>query len=143
MKWITVISLMAGLLVAADDPKPEDVKKEVAKFQGTWKITKIERDGEDLTDEIGEAELEVKGEEYTAPTIAAKFKMDPSKKPKAIDISYTEGPSAGQTVKAIYKFEGDTFTMCRALTDAAPRPTEFAAPAGSGKMLIMLKNKKK
>jgi uncharacterized protein (TIGR03067 family) len=141
MKWIALMLLMTGLVVAADDPKPEDVKKEVAKFQGTWKITKIEREGDDLTDEIGDAELEVKGEEYTAPTIAAKFKMDPSKKPKAIDVSYTEGPNAGQTVKAIYKFDGDTFTMCRALTDAGPRPTEFAAPAGSGKMCIVLKKK--
>ena len=142
MKWITLISLMAGLLVAADDSQAGGHQEGGGKVPGHLEDHQGRaRDGEDLTDQIGEAELEVKGEEYTAPNLAAKFKMDPSKKPKAIDISYTEGPSAGQTVKAIYKFEGDTFTICRALTDAAPRPTEFAAPAGSGKMFIVLKKK--
>jgi uncharacterized protein (TIGR03067 family) len=141
MKWIALVSLISGLVIAGDEPKPEDVKKDLETFQGTWKITKLVRDGDDLTDEIGDAELEVKGQEYTAPTLAAKFKVDPSKKPKAIDISYIEGPSAGQTIKGIYKFEGDTLTMCRGQAEADPRPTEFGAPTGSGRMLIVFKKK--
>jgi uncharacterized protein (TIGR03067 family) len=141
MKWITLLSLVPGLLITDDLPKPEDVKKEVEKFQGSWKFVKLERDGEDLTNQLGDVEMEVKGEEYTAPNIAAKFKLDPSKTPKAIDLSYTEGPAAGHTLKGIYKLDGDTLTICRALAEEDKRPTEFAAPAGSGKMLFHFKRK--
>jgi uncharacterized protein (TIGR03067 family) len=142
MKWITLLSVLAGLSTLGQGPSADDVKKEVEKFQGSWTITKIERDGEDLSDQIGGAEMEVKGEKYTAPNIAATFKLDPSKKPKAIDISYSEGPAAGQTVKGIYKLDGATLTICRALAEGSERPTEFAAPAGSGKMLFEFKRKK-
>jgi uncharacterized protein (TIGR03067 family) len=138
---ITLVCLLAGLVPAGQD-KPDDAKKELEKLQGTWTITKVQRDGEDLSDQIGGAEMEIKGEEYTAPNIAASFKLDPSKKPKAMDISYTEGPAAGQKIKGIYKVEGDRLTICRAMAEADARPTEFTAPAGSSKMLFEFERKK-
>jgi uncharacterized protein (TIGR03067 family) len=141
MKSLAFVFLLAGLIGLGDDPKPEDVKKEVEKLQGTWTISKIERAGEDLTPQLGGAEVEIKGEELTAPNIAAGLKLDPSQSPKALDMSYTEGPAAGQTVKAIYKLEDDTLTLCRALTKDGKRPTDFTAPEGSGKMLFVFKRK--
>ncbi len=122
MKLTAIVLLMAGLVACGDEPKADDVKKEVEKLQGTWTISKIERDGEDLTEQIGGAEVEIEGEKYTAPNIAASFKLDPSKSPKSIDLSYTEGPAAGKTIKAIYKLEGETLTICRAMSAESECP---------------------
>jgi uncharacterized protein (TIGR03067 family) len=139
MKWITFLSLLTGLVIADDQSSVDDVKKEVERLQGSWKFVKVERDGEDLIGQIGDVEMEIKGEEYTAPNIAAKFKLDPSKSPKTIDLSYTQGPAEGQTVKGIYKLDGDSLTICRALAEVSNRPSDFTAPAGSGKMLFQFK----
>jgi uncharacterized protein (TIGR03067 family) len=142
MEWIAILTLAAALFAPGDEPKPDDAKKELEKLQGSWTIMKVERDGDDLGGLAGGAEMEIEGEKYTAPGIAASFKLDPSKDPKAIDISYTEGPAAGQTVKGIYKLEGDTFTICRALAESGDRPKEFSAPSGSSRMLFEFKRKK-
>jgi uncharacterized protein (TIGR03067 family) len=142
MKWLAILSLAVGLAAPGDGAKKDEAKNELEKLQGTWSITKVERDGDDLSDQVGGAEMEINGEKYAAPNIAASFKLDPSKNPKAIDISYTEGPAAGQTVKGIYKLDGDTFTICRALAESGDRPKEFTAPSGSGRMLFEFKRKK-
>jgi len=142
MRALALMTLSVGLLAGGDDPKPEDVKKDLDTFQGTWTIVTLERDGVNLLQQFGTFEMVVKGDEYTAPNIAATFKLDPSKSPKAIDISYKEGPAAGQTIKAIYKLEGDNLTMCRARAQGDERPVEFAAPSGSGRMLFAFKRAK-
>jgi uncharacterized protein (TIGR03067 family) len=141
MRAIALFVFATGLLSLVDDPKPDDVKKEFEALSGTWKITKMELEGKDLLANFGEVEAEIKDKELTSPGIAADLKLDPSKKPKAIDLSYTEGPSAGKTVKGIYKLDGDTLAICRALKEEDERPTEFSAPADSGKMLFEFKRK--
>jgi uncharacterized protein (TIGR03067 family) len=141
MRAIALFLFAAGLFSFVDDPKPDDVKKEFETLTGTWKVTKMELEGKDLLADFGEVEAEIKDKELTTPGIAAGLKLDPSKKPKAIDLSYTEGPSAGKTVKGIYKIDGDTLTICRALKEDDERPTEFSAPSGSSKMLFEFKRK--
>lgn len=55
--------------------------------------------------------------------------MDPGNKPKAIDISGTEGPNASKTILAISELDGDTLRVCYGLR-GAPRPTEFKSHSG-------------
>ncbi|HEV3163008.1 MAG TPA: DUF5004 domain-containing protein [Isosphaeraceae bacterium] len=141
MKAIPMILLALGLFAAGEDPKTDDAKKDQEKLQGTWTMSKLERDGEDLLQQAGAVEVVFKDDTYKNDFVAAKFKLDPSKTPKAIDVTYTEGNAVGQTFKGIYKLDGDTLTICRANDEKADRPTEFTSPAGSGKMLFVLKKK--
>jgi uncharacterized protein (TIGR03067 family) len=136
MNAIVLTLLASGLLVGGDAPKPEDVKAQAEKLRGTWKFTKMERDGRDLIGQFGPVDVVFDAEKFASPGIEATFKLDPSQNPRAMDISYSEGPAAGQTVKAIYKLEGDTLTICRGRDHADERPKEFAAPAGSGRFLF-------
>jgi uncharacterized protein (TIGR03067 family) len=139
MSTLILTTLAVSLFVGNDDAK---AKEEVKKLQGTWTISTLLRDGEDLAPQFGQIETVFKGNEYSTPNIKASFELDPSKKPKAIDISYKEGPAAGHTVKAIYKLDDDALSICRPLDPEGDRPTEFAAPAGSGKMLLVFKRAK-
>ena len=142
MRLFALISLAVGLLGVGDGPDSQDGKQEAEKLRGTWTFTKMVRNGQNLLTQFGEVEVVFDAKKFTSPGIEAEYTLDPSKNPKAIDISYKQGPAAGQTIKAIYKLEGDTLTICRALTQKDERPKEFAAPAGSGKFLFEFKRNK-
>jgi uncharacterized protein (TIGR03067 family) len=66
------------------------------------------------------------------------FKLDPSAKPKAIDITGTEGPNKGKTIPAIYELTDDTLTVCYNL-GGKDRPTEFKTKAGTQLFLVTYK----
>jgi uncharacterized protein (TIGR03067 family) len=53
-------------------------------------------------------------------------KIDPSKKPKTIDLTAAEGDSAGKTALGIYELEKDSRKVCIA-KPGDERPTEFAS----------------
>ena len=68
--------------------------------------------------------------------------LDPTKKPKAIDVTFIEGERKGQVVLGIYEIEGDAFRVCVA-RPGDERPAEFSAKAGSGPTLIAYRREKK
>jgi uncharacterized protein (TIGR03067 family) len=74
-------------------------------------------------------------------TYGGTFVLDPGKKPKTIDIKFTEGPEKGNTSLGIYELDGDTLKICLTIT-AKDRPTEFAAKAKSGHGFEVLKREK-
>ena len=58
--------LAVGLLLAADDPKRDGVKKEMAKFQGTWKFVSVEVDSQKMPDRaFTKATVVLKGDQWT------------------------------------------------------------------------------
>ena len=65
------------------------------------------------------------------------YKLDPTKKPKAIDLEFTSTPDRkgiGMKFQGIYALDGDDLRICY---DAEKRPTEFT---GKGKStLVVLK----
>jgi len=71
----------------------------------------------------------------------AKYKLDPAKKPKTIDVLPTDGLDKDKTIEGIYEIKGEELTVCVA-KPGSPRPTEFASKAGSGHVLFVLKKAK-
>jgi uncharacterized protein (TIGR03067 family) len=124
MRPLTVITLAAGLLLAAGGPlaagdAKEAARKELEKFQGTWRYASLDRDGKDALDEAWKAaRLTVKGDKYTVEvrgrTVeAGTFRLDPRPEPKAIDLKITGGADKGQTLKGVYEVGKDgTVKVC-------------------------------
>jgi uncharacterized protein (TIGR03067 family) len=146
-KRLLLVVGLVFLLAAAD--ADEEIKKELARFEGTWKWVSIEMEKMKLSeDALKEPRLKLKGDKFTVTeenanaTFGGTFKVDPSKRPKTIDVTFTDGPEKGKTSLGIYELEGDTYKVC---VDPAgkSRPTEFAVKPGSGHVLQVLKREKK
>jgi uncharacterized protein (TIGR03067 family) len=145
---LLMLVVAAGLLAAAD-ANEDAVKKERAKCKGAWKVTSIEIDGqkpytddqlEGVTTTI-DAAGKLTVEAGSSVVVEATTKIDPTKKPKTIDFSYTEGQLKGKDALGIYELTDDSFKYCRAAPDK-PRPTEFSSKEGSGHTLVVLKRAK-
>jgi uncharacterized protein (TIGR03067 family) len=138
-----VMAAALCLLVAADEPQ-EAAKKELAKMQGEWSMVSGERDGQEFGKDIVDgAKRMVKGDQVTITVneqvfLKARITIDPTKKPRTIDYTPTEGDNKGQTMKGIYELTGDTAKFCTA-QPGAERPTDFTAKEGSGRTLSVWK----
>jgi uncharacterized protein (TIGR03067 family) len=134
-------------LVAADDAA-ENVKKELARFEGTWRWVLIETEKMKISeDDLKDTRVQLMGDKFTVTenansTFGGTFKVDPSKKPKTIDVTFGDGPEKGKIALGIYELEEDTYKV---ITDPAgkSRPTDFAVKPGSGHVLQVLKREKK
>ena len=145
MCWTGLACVAIGLLVG--QPKKDEVKDPALELQGGWKMVLLFVSGEEVpADQAQSGELVVVDNEYRpklgATVEASTFKIDATKKPKAIDFTYTSGFSKGKTIKGIYKIDGDDLTICRGLSPENDRPDEFAAPTGSELLLVVWKRSK-
>ncbi len=125
-----LLALAAVLVVGAPVPKADPVTEELKKFQGRWKLTAAEFNGQPVSPEdVKTASLVVEGEQFTLmignETHKGKFTVDPGKKPRAIDVEFTEGTLKGGKVPGIYEIEGDTRKSCFTRFPDR-RPTDFA-----------------
>lgn len=140
----TGLFLALALLLGAAEPANDDAQNDLNPLQGSWTMVLCFVNGEEIpADQVKTGELSVADNEYrpklgTAAT-SSTIKVDSSKTPKEIDFTYTSGPQKGKTVKGIYKIVGDDLTVCRALTERDDRPIDFAAPADSGRLLVVWK----
>ena len=144
------ISLAGGQRpVLAQSPGEDAVKKELAKFQGTWRVTEVEENGEEApadflraakgTVTVKENKHTLKWGDKSEGTVT--ITIDPTTEPKRYDMTIAEGPQKGQVLQGIYKLEGDTWKYCQDKTGKG-RPTEFSGKAGSGWVLVIMKKAK-
>ncbi len=70
----------------------------------------------------------------------AIYTIDPTKNPKAIDITPLDGVNRGKTLPGIYTWDGDTLKL--AWSEKGTRPTEFVSKKDSGVVLFVLKKEK-
>jgi RNA polymerase sigma-70 factor (ECF subfamily) len=125
---------------AKDAAKAPDDKE---KLQGTWVGVEGERNGEKAAaEDARKFKLIVKGDRITinpdGENRVSTFKLDPTQKPKAIDLTPQDGPAKGQTVPGIYSLEGDTLKLCVSNGEVGNRPTDFTTKAGSGLVVLVL-----
>jgi uncharacterized protein (TIGR03067 family) len=96
--------------------------------------------------QVSEGRMVVRGDSITTTWAGrdtfATFKLDPAVTPRAIDITFKDGPLKDQTVKGIYRFDGDHFVMCRAAQPDRERPADFSSNAGSGRILVVWRREK-
>jgi uncharacterized protein (TIGR03067 family) len=129
-----VLATALTLAVAADKPKEkEQAKKDLEKLQGTWVMAELEVNGALVPPEkIKGTTLVIKGDKYIVKvkdqTHQTTFKLDPSQKPRAIDMYFPAGPdSAPKLSKGVYELDGDTFKLCRHQMPGQDRPTQLGS----------------
>src|SRR5262249_60701295 len=123
--------------------------KDLQVLKGAWRMNSKEVDGrkfsdEEIKDVIGTIDesggvLVRRGDKVLGE---GTVKLDPTKKPKTIDVAFTEGEHKGKTALGIYEIENDAFRVCIA-RPGDERPAEFSAKVGSGCTLIVYKRDKK
>jgi len=98
---------------APADDKAE-LEKEVRKFQGAWTFESSETGGKAIPPgELKGLIIIFEGDKHTIKMGDEMIqvgvqKLDPSKSPKAIDVTMTEGPNKGAVMLGIYEIDGDT-----------------------------------
>ena len=141
-----VLTAPGGTGARADDKA--DVEKELKKFQGTWTFESSEAGGKGLpAGELKGLVLTFEGDKHTVKKgneviQAGTQKLDPSRSPKAIDVTLTEGPNTGAVMLGIYEMDGDTLKVCFD-SEGKKRPTEFKSAPGSDNFVNVHKRVKK
>lgn len=145
---------VGGLLTAvvarafADAAQDEAIKKDRKLIEGTWRVVALEIDGNKSVEEDarkltvvngsdGTWSLRSEGNEISKGTST----IDPTKKPKTIDFTPTEGEGVGQKYPGIYELGEKTRKLCFAPTGKG-RPTEFSSIPGSEHILVTLEREK-
>jgi uncharacterized protein (TIGR03067 family) len=145
-----IVCLFAGVRSpAADgDAKDEAVAKDLQVFKGTWKLSYKEEDGrkfsdEEIKDVIGTVDASGKVSVRRGDKVigGGTIKLDPTKQPKTIDVTFTEGDRKGTTGLGIYEIEGEAFRVCIARA-GEERPADFSTKIGSGRTLVVYKREK-
>ena len=141
--------LLAGILItalstiaSADDGKDEVIKKDRKLIEGTWRVVALEVNGNKGTEEDarkitvvngsdGTWSLRHEGNEIGKGTTT----IDPTKKPKTIDITPIAGGGKDELYLGIYELGEKTRKLCFA-PPGKERPTAFVSTSGSEHILV-------
>jgi uncharacterized protein (TIGR03067 family) len=112
---------------APNAPQHQAVEQEAKKLQGTWKVVGFEVGGTDQTAK-GPKELIFKGDELQGLAPNVKFRIDPTKKPKTLDL--IDKGDAKKIFPMIYELEGNALKIAFSLVaagkgEAPKRPEGF------------------
>jgi uncharacterized protein (TIGR03067 family) len=115
------------------------------KLQGTWHITSLEADGQEMPEVAFDgATIIINEQEFKSLGMGAEYEgtieIDQTQKPKTLDLVFTVGHAAGTRNPGIYKLVKDRWTICLA-TRGIKRPLTFATKPGSGHALETLKRR--
>jgi uncharacterized protein (TIGR03067 family) len=125
-----------------DDPVSEDGKM----LEGAWPPVAAELGGQKFPDDhLKAVKLIMKDGQYTVQVgevfDEGTYKLDPAAKPRAIDITGSEGPNKGKTLLAIYELTGDSLRVYYNL-EGKKRPTDFKTEKNTLQFLVSYKREK-
>ncbi len=146
--FVAILGLAMLATVGLSAPKPKDEMADLKKFEGDWRFTGWEQNGNSLPKEfLDETNWMVKGDKYKfasgEQSEEGTIKLDSSKKVAEIDLDITEGPDKGKKQIGIYKIDGDKIIMSLGRPGQKERPTEFTATAENNNILITIKKGKR
>lgn len=142
-------TLVAVLALSLGAPKIKDPVDKDPSVVGYWQLMEWTIDGVDQ--QAGQNYVH----QYTAdgrrilklgdsdPDEGRTFKVVPGKKPHAIDLFRPSGQPAPDQFKAIYKIDGDTFTLVIAQGVGLDRPTSFDVTGGTNLTRMVFRRVKK
>jgi len=142
--WSVLLCICLAAVAPGGDAKGGN--KDAKKVLGTWKIETAELGGKPFPDEVAKTiTLVLTADKYTV-TVGDKkdegtWKNDPTKKPRTLDITGTQGPNEGKTFLAIYEVKDDTLRICYDLSGKA-RPKEFKTEPNTALFLVEYKRQK-
>ena len=138
--WLLVV--LVGAAVPAAEPANDLVNAELKKLEGQWLVVSSERSGKKyptgnehwvFVGDRARVHLRPGNADKNAPFVVNEgnllltyhFKLDPSKSPKEIDMTFLDGPNKERVGKGIYEISGDKLKICRSLDPQDERPKDF------------------
>jgi RNA polymerase sigma factor (sigma-70 family) len=142
---LVVFSGVLGFALGVVGALAQDAKADKEKLQGTWEFVSGQFGGKEAqgaeAEEMKKQKFVFKGDKVTSK-VESEYTVDPTKKPKEIDVKIDEGPPQERgTWKGIYELRGDELTLCMALPNM-DRPSEFVSKEGDLTLLVKLKRAK-
>lgn len=155
MKTQTAVLIALSLLFLSGAHAQDDAaKNELARMQGEWRLVRGEENGEAAPEYAVEHlkwkfngnQLTFSGiEPLTDKASMLTITLDPTAKPKCIDLKVVVGSEKGAVIEGIYEWEKNDLKVCLAfLNGGVPnRPLEFGTRAGSTRVLFVLRRVEK
>ena len=146
MRYSLFSLLIVGLLLtatsSADDAKDEAIRKDRKRIQGTWQVTALTINGNKAKDEDAKKITVINGDDGTW-SVRSEGKeiskgtstFDPTKKPKTIDFTPTDGGGKGDQFLGIYQLGKNARKLCFAPA-GKDRPTEFSSTPENQHILV-------
>ena len=148
---LSVLGLLLAtttMFAAADDTKDEAIKKDRKQIAGTWRVVALEVNGDKVPDEDAKKITVVNGPDGTWSLLSESKEIskgtnsfDPTRKPKTIDFTPTEGEGKGNLYLGIYELGENARKLCFA-PPGKDRPTEFISMPSSEHVLVTFEREK-
>jgi uncharacterized protein (TIGR03067 family) len=130
MRRSAVLLLLCAVGLATAGPREDAVKKELSRFQGTWQaVSAIGLDGKPLAaDALKATTIVIEGNKYTLRVkddrITGTFSIDPARKPKTMDGTFTLRDGTSGKFLGLYEIDGDRRRSCIGVAEGQ-RPTRW------------------
>lgn len=148
LSWVGIMLTAVVAIASADDAKDAAVKKDRKRYEGTWRAVTLEVNGNKAMEEDAKKITVVNGSDGTW-SLRLEDKeigkgtstIDPTKQPKTIDFTPTEGEGKGNQYLGIYEIGEKTRKLCFAEL-GKERPTDFTSTPGSQQILVTFEREK-
>jgi uncharacterized protein (TIGR03067 family) len=145
---VGILLTAIATIASAGDDKDKAIKRDRKQIEGTWRVVAFEVDGNKGTEEDAKKLTVVNGSDGTWSLRSEDKEMskgtstiDPTKKPKTIDFTITEGEGKGNQHLGIYELGEKTRKLCFA-SPGKERPTEFSSAPGREHILVTFEREK-
>ena len=146
--FVGVLLTAIGEIASADEAKDDAIKKDHKLIEGTWRIVALEINGEKSIEEDAKRLTVVNGSDGTwslrsegNEVSKGTSTIDPTQKPKTIDLTPTEGGGKDIAHPGIYELGEKTRKLCFA-PPGKDRPTTFSCTPGSEHILVTLERER-